>query len=287
MNNGLESEWAVGSSVAGRYRLLEVLGSGGAGTVYRVIDEFLKREVALKVLHGHLTAHQEFGQGLREAQVLVELNHAGIVQVFDVGEFAGRVFLVMELLRGHCLTDEIEEARREGVLMEQEYACDVTIQVARALAHAHSKGIIHLDVKPGNIVILDSLGPVVAKVLDFGICTRLVGGSSSTVSPVCLSERGFRGTLAYCSPEQKVPSEELGPYSDIYSLALVFYEMLSGGELPGGVTPVSEVNQFVAKGIDRALTKALSWRVEKRYAAMDEFIADLSHFSTLRLPSWR
>ena len=93
--------------------------------------------------------------------------------------------------------------------------------------------------------------------------------------------------MKYLSPEQKGQSEELGPLSDVYSLALVLYEMLSGGELPGGVTPVSEVNPFVAKGIDRALAKALSWRVEKRYVSMDEFIADLSHFSSLRLPSWR
>jgi eukaryotic-like serine/threonine-protein kinase len=201
--------------LAGRYRLEEVIGRGGMSTVYRGTDLSLHRVVAVKVALDPLVEESPIylARFTREAQSAAAIGHPGVVTVYDAGADGPTRFIVMEFVPGKSLADILKEERP----LDPERAANIAAQVADALSAAHAAGIIHRDIKPGNIMVEPS-GSV--KVLDFGIA-RAVDGHSLTQTATVL------GTSAYMSPEQAL-GQPVDARSDIYSLGCVLYEMLTG-----------------------------------------------------------
>jgi Protein kinase domain len=210
----------VGEVVMDRFRLLERIGSGGMGTVYRAFDERLQRHVAVKEIAG-----SDAARVAREAQAAARLNHPGIVTLYELGSEEGRALLVSELVEGATLAD----LARCGDLSDREVA-EFGADVCEALAHAHENGVIHRDVKPENVIVrVDDGAGRRAKLMDFGIAS-LAG------SPTLTATGEVVGTLAYMSPEQArgLPA---GEAADVYSLALALYECWAGVNPVAGDTP--------------------------------------------------
>jgi serine/threonine-protein kinase len=206
----------IGRLISGRYRLIGPLGEGGMATIWRALDEQLDREVAVKLLRPQFSADAGFAARFKqEARSAGGLSHPNIVSVYDYGTDGadGEQYIVMELVQGSDLATILRDRRT----LSTDDAVRVAIGVAGALEAAHRKGIVHRDVKPGNILITDT-GDV--KVTDFGIA-RAVAEASMTVTGTTL------GSVHYFSPEQARGDEVTGA-SDVYSLAIVLYEMLSG-----------------------------------------------------------
>ncbi len=203
-----------------RYRLLEEIGEGGMGVVYRARDEHLGRDVALKVLRSVSGADDVARKRFRrEARALSLLSHPSISTVFDFDSYDGIDFLVMELVEGNRLEDRI----RQGPLSEREVA-DVGAQIAEALASAHEQGIIHRDLKPGNVIVTPK-GRV--KLLDFGLALLCPGSIPSTETRSLTDTGQVAGTLAYMSPEQLL-GQEVNERSDLYSLGVLMFEAVTG-----------------------------------------------------------
>ncbi len=263
--------------VDNRYVLSGLLGGGGMGRVFLARDEVLERDVALKVLREQYAEDEEFvGRFEREAKAAASLNHPNIVQVYDRGEAEeGSYYIAMEYIAGGTLKDRI---LKEGP-MDAAEAVRLAMQVADALGVAHASGIVHRDVKPQN-VLLTADGD--AKVADFGI--------ARAASEVSLSDSGLvLGTAKYMSPEQAM-GDPIGPESDLYSLGVVLYEMLTG-EVPFeadsaiGVAmkhvneaprPPREANPEVPEALDAVVMKLLQKKPEDRYPGAAELVADLS-----------
>lgn len=208
-----------------RYELEELVGGGGMADVYKATDRLLQRPVAVKILHEQFQRDQEFIEKFhREAQAAARLSHPNIVNIYDVGVSAGEHYIVMEYVPGTTLKELIQ---KQGHL-EPDEALAITREIAEALAHAHANGLVHCDIKPHNILMLDGAH---AKVADFGIA-RAVTESTMTYSGNVI------GSVHYFSPEQ-AKGTVITPKSDVYSLGVVLYEMLTG-ELPfTGENPVS------------------------------------------------
>ena len=262
--------------VDNRYRLVRPLGSGGMADVFLAHDSILDRDVALKVMSTRYASDDEFVERFkREAQSAAALSHPNIVSIFDRGASEdGTYYIAMEYLSGGTLKDRI---MRRGALPPRTAAA-VTLQIAEALRCAHERGVIHRDIKPHNILITES-GDV--KVTDFGIARA---ASSSTMTRT----GSILGTAHYISPEQAM-GEHVGPASDLYSLGVVLYEMLTG-ELPydadtplgiamkhvnGHLRQPKEVNPAVPAGINAITCRLLAKNPEDRYASDAELIEDL------------
>jgi tRNA A-37 threonylcarbamoyl transferase component Bud32 len=269
----------VGTLLNGRYRLDAQVGSGGMSTVYKAFDTVLERQVAIKLMHRPLaTDSDQLERFRREARAVAQLNHPHIVGVIDAGDDADPThptpFIVFEFVDGETLKDRI---RRNGRLAIPE-AVAYAIEVARALGAAHAQGIVHRDVKPQNVLV-DEEGT--AKVTDFGIA-RTLDQEGLTADGRVL------GTTDYVSPEQALGHHVTGQ-SDLYSLGIVLFEMLTGDvpfrgenqvavamkhvreELPDLQLRRPEVSSALAAVVDRATAKDLP----KRYADDAQFIADL------------
>ena len=255
----------AGTVLADRYRLLDVLGEGGMAVVHRARDELLARDVAVKILRPQYAADDEFVERFRqEARSAASLAHPNIAPVFDSGVDGDRQFMVMQLVDG----PDLERVLAGHGRMPVAEALRIAMAVAEALQAAHDHGLIHRDVKPGNI-LLTSDGSV--RVVDFGI-SRAVSDVRRTTPGLLL------GSMQYCSPEQVV-GEEVGPPSDIYSLGLVLYELLTGvrpfdGSSPAAVAlervrheppPPSTVAQDLPAGIDELVMGALAREPAARY----------------------
>jgi serine/threonine-protein kinase len=266
--------------VDNRYRLSDRLGSGGMAEVYLAHDDVLDRDVALKVLSGRYSDDEEFVERFRrEAQSAAALSHPNIVSIFDRGESEdGTYYIAMEYLSGGTLKDRI---LKRGALPARTAAA-VALQIAEALKVAHGSGVIHRDIKPHNILITDT-GDI--KVTDFGIARA---ASSSTMTRT----GSILGTAHYLSPEQAM-GEPVGPSSDIYSLGVVLYEMLTG-ELPyDAETPIGiamkhvnghlrepiEVDPSIPQGINDITMKMLARAPEDRYPDTEQLIMDLGRAS--------
>jgi eukaryotic-like serine/threonine-protein kinase len=202
----------------GRYSIVEPLGAGGMGIVYRARDEKLEREVAIKMLApGVLTGEDAKRHFRREALALAKLNHPRIAAVYDAGEQDGADFIVMELVAGESMAAKL----RAGALPAKE-ATAIALQVAEALEEAHEQGVIHRDLKPANVMITPKGN---AKVLDFGLAKLLAAGEDNALS--LTDKRGLLGTPLYMSPEQ-AQGMSLDSRTDLWSLGVVYYEFLTG-----------------------------------------------------------
>ncbi len=264
--------------LSGRYRIVRHVARGGMAEVYLGHDELLDRTVAIKVLIPERASDASFVERFRrEAKAAAGLNHHNIVGVHDFGEDDGQYFIVMEYVDGPTLRDII---RGDGP-MDQERAIDIAAAIAAGLAAAHAKGNIHRDVKPANVLIAAATGTV--KVADFGIARAADGAQDGLTMPGAVM-----GTATYLSPEQ-AQGRPVDARSDIYSLGLVLYEMLTGTAPFKGETPVavaykqlheippapSSLNPAVSPALDALVAKALSKDPDQRPSSATEFRAEL------------
>jgi serine/threonine-protein kinase len=212
---------APGRTIGGRYRIVEKIGRGGHGEVYRAQQLPLGRDVALKVLLPEAYVGEGPGRFAREATLVQTLDHPNTVRLYDFGvDDSGFPFMAFELLRGRTLEEEIEK----GPLSPDRVA-RIATQVLKALMDAHARGIVHRDIKPSNVFLVDFAGEKdFVKVLDFGVARRTV---PSSTQPRITSDGEIVGTPAYMAPEQ-VKDEPIGPATDVYSLGLVVAEALTG-----------------------------------------------------------
>jgi hypothetical protein len=219
---GPELEAAVvGALILNRFLIRERLGSGGFGSVYRAWDERLEREVAVKVIE---VGGEPIDRVLREAQAVARLNHPSIVTLYELGEDGHRAYLVSELVDGATLA----ELAREGLLSDRAVA-ELGSDLCDALRHAHSRGVVHRDIKPQNILL--AADDRRAKLMDFGIARVLDGAGITATGDIV-------GTLAYMAPEQ-ADGADAGPAADLYSLALTLYEAWSGENPVARSTPAA------------------------------------------------
>jgi eukaryotic-like serine/threonine-protein kinase len=272
-------ELMIGTLLNGRFRLEERVGSGGMSTVYRAFDETLERWVAIKLLQRDIAGDDDqIERFRREARSVARLNHPHVVTVIDAGEDDGTPYIVFEYIAGETLKDRI---RRLGMELPITDALAYAIEIARALEAAHAELLVHRDVKPQN-VLLDHEGT--AKVTDFGIARSLEGDHGLTLAGRVL------GTTDYVAPEQALGQEVTGQ-SDIYSLGIVLYEMLTGDVPYKADAPVAvamkhvrepmpdvrrarrEVSAVTASIVDRATSK----ETKNRYPTIAAMLDDLEH----------
>ena len=270
-----EGRLPVGMKVANRYTIRGPLGIGGMGAVYRVWDEVLGIELALKMLRPEIAHDQEFLERFRnELLVARQVSHRNVVRIHDIGDHQGLYFMTMDLVEGRSLRQVLQEEGR----LDLDRALPIIRQIASALAEAHRRGVVHRDLKPANILI-DPQGE--AYVTDFGIARSLSGPALTRTGEVL-------GTPDYLSPEQ-ARGEKVDGRSDLYSLGLMLVEMLSGKlPFPGGTLfevlaqrMSAQVPNLVELGIDvppayaAILERCTSPDPEQRYADADELLADL------------
>lgn len=264
-----------GSVIGNRYKIIEKIGNGGMATVYKALDQILNRYVAIKVLREEFTTDEEFIKRFNaEAQSAARLIHPNIVSVYDVGQEYNIYYIVMELIQGKTLKQIIDE---DGYL-SWKWSVNVAIQIASALEMAHKNNIIHRDIKPHNIMITED---GIAKVTDFGIA-KAVSNSTITAFGTTL------GSVHYFSPEHA-----RGGYtdskSDLYSLGVVMYEMVTGRVPFDADTPVSialkhmqeeaidpiKINKNIPFAVNKIIMKAMKKDPNDRYQNATEMIKDL------------
>ena len=267
----------IGKMLDGRYEIIELIGSGGMANVYKAKCHRLNRMVAVKILKSDMAENEEIRRRFRdESRAVAQLSHANIVSVYDVSSSGDTEYIVMELIDGITLKQDME---RRGQ-MDWRESLHFIIQIMRALEHAHSRGIIHRDIKPQNIMVLRD-GSV--KVADFGIAC--LQNNAQTLTQDAL------GSVHYISPEQ-ARGEHIDARSDIYSAGVVLYEMLTGRLPFEGDTAVSvaiqhlssvplapsEIREDVPKGLELICMKAMCADINKRYASATAMLEDLESF---------
>ena len=267
----------IGRLLDNRYEILEIIGTGGMAVVYKARCHRLNRLVAIKILKDEFSRDEEFRRRFHaEGEAVAMLSHPNIVQVFDVSTSESANFIVMELIDGISLKQYME---KKGVLNWKE-TLHFSMQIAKGLEHAHSRGIIHRDIKPHNIMVLKN-GSV--KVMDFGIAR--VMNKSNTLTKEAL------GSVHYISPEQ-AKGGHTDNRSDLYSLSVVMYEMMTGrppydGEsavavaiqhINGGAMMPSSLNPNIPGGLEQIIMKGMSLEIRDRYVSATEMLQDMEEF---------
>jgi TolB-like protein/tetratricopeptide (TPR) repeat protein len=272
-----------GSTFAGRYKIIEELGRGGMGVVYKAEDTKLKRTVALKFLPPELTHIPDVkDRFMREAQAAAALDHPNICTVYELDEAEEKTFISMAYMEGQSLRKKLESGP-----LELDEALRIALQVAQGLQMAHKNGVVHRDIKSANIMVTEDMQ---AKIMDFGLA-RMTGGTLIT------QEGTAMGTIAYMSPEQ-AQGEEVDHRTDIWSLGVVLYEMFGGqlpfvGEQDQAVVysilnrkpkPITDLRSEIPVSIGQVVDKALEKNPDERYQQIDELLDDLKSISAGIMP---
>jgi serine/threonine protein kinase len=276
----------IGTTLS-HYRIIGKLGVGGMGVVYEAEDTRLPRHVALKFLSQELAGDPEASRRLqREADTIALLNHPNICTIHEIDDYQGSRFIVMECVKGVNL--KLHMART--TLSDQE-VIDIARQVAMALQTAHEKGIVHRDIKPGNIMVAPD---GVVKVLDFGLARRFEMDDTSQVTLHGSTIPGRPlGTANYMAPE-RIAQGPVDPRSDLFSLGVVIYEMATGRLPFAGASPFETVTNVLDKNpvpmndlaphrpaaLGSIVKRLLAKKLDQRYASAEDLIADLSRVTT-------
>jgi serine/threonine protein kinase/TolA-binding protein len=269
----------------GQYKIVGEIGRGNMGVVYKAIHPLMKRVVAVKAMSSRLISDPASRMRFyREAEAVAQLSHRNIITLYDMGDQGGEVYLVMEFLDGQDLKTiirDIDEAKRKPLSLEARL--DIFLQICSGLEHAHSKGVIHRDIKPGNIFVNRS-GDV--KILDFGLARLAESDLTGTNETM--------GTPSYMSPEQ-LQSAKVDARSDIYSAGTVFYELLAlkkafdADSLPGiffkiinvDPQPIEKINPLIPQKLSLIVQKAIAKDPDRRYQDMGEMRAEFNDFLPL------
>jgi serine/threonine protein kinase/tetratricopeptide (TPR) repeat protein len=266
----------IGTALGNRYEILQLLGEGGMGAVYKAADLEVDRIVALKVIRPEMATNSEILARFKQELLLSSrVTHRNVIRIYDLGEADGVKFITMELIEGKDLRSILYEKKK----LPPAEAVDVALQVCQALEAAHSVGIIHRDLKPQNIM-KDGAGRVV--VMDFGLA-RTLGGDGMTQSGVMM------GTMEYMSPEQAL-GKDLDQRSDIFALGVILYELLSGGRpfvadsalaslikrTQEAAIPILERNAEIPGALGQIVDKCLELDLSARYQKVAEILDDLS-----------
>jgi serine/threonine protein kinase/tetratricopeptide (TPR) repeat protein len=284
---GYRSTFSPGETVSSRFRIVNFIGRGGMGEVYKAEDSRLHRLVALKFLPDDVAQYPDaLGRFQREAQTASALNHPNICTIHDIGEHSGRAFIAMEFLEGHTLKQTITSGP-----LDVERLLNVSIAISDALDAAHTRGIIHRDIKPENIFITSRGDP---KILDFGLAKLHRSDTAATAEATISETAGLTrhgvtlGTVAYMSPEQ-ARGEPLDARTDLFSFGLVMYEMATGQRAFSGNTSAvifaallketpqrpSQINRAIPLHLEQIITKTLEKDRTERYQHAAEIKADL------------
>ncbi|MGN0690611.1 MAG: Stk1 family PASTA domain-containing Ser/Thr kinase, partial [Oscillospiraceae bacterium] len=268
----------IGKKLDGRYEITELIGIGGMADVYKAIDIIDDRVVAVKILKTEFSNDDEFLRRFRnESKAIAVLSHPNIVKIYDVGFTEKIQFIVMEYIDGITLKEFMEQ---QGILKWKD-AIHFIIQILRALQHAHDRGIVHRDIKPQNIMLFPD-GTI--KVMDFGIA-RFAREEGKTLSDKAI------GSVHYISPEQ-ARGDITDEKSDIYSVGVMLYEMLTGQKPFDADNPVSvalmhmqskaknprEINETIPEGLEDIVIRAMQKDASKRYQSASEMIKDIEEF---------
>ncbi len=269
----------------GKYELLEEIARGGMGVVFKARDTRLKRLVALKmILSGQMATADERERFRHEAEWAGNLDHPNIVRIFEVEEFEGCPYFIMQLVDGDSLAKQIKKKERENAPYQPTVAARLMVTIARAVHYAHTQGFLHCDLKPSNILVDRDGRPLVT---DFGLARRTSGDSSLTISGAIL------GTPSYMAPEQATGSrKELSPGTDVYGLGAILYELLTGRApfragtimetvvdvLERDPVPVRHLRPEVPRELETICLKCLEKAPHDRYASAAALADELERF---------
>jgi len=284
-----EPTW-IGKTIGSRYQVEELIGQGGMSAVYKAIDPNLRRAVAVKIIHPHLSGDQDFVRRFEEeAAAVAQLRQPNIIQVFDFNHDGNTYFIVFEFIPGESLQSYLKRLDDIDRPMPIQEATDIVAKVADALDFAHEQGLIHRDVKPANVMINVRQEPIL---MDFGIA-KIIGGTQHTATGAVL------GTARYMSPEQ-IKGQSIDKRTDIYSLGVMLYEMLSGRppfaadsamtlmmmHIQDPVPDLGQIRPDVPPALSDVIYKALEKERDNRYQTAAEFAQALrnAHLSTPVVP---
>lgn len=270
-------------SCFGRYEKIRTIGKGAMGTVYEVYDPILQRSVALKMLSSKETSAENRARFLQEIQLLGKLDHPNIVQIFDSGSIDENLFFTMEYIEGKTLNAYLANLKKEQRRLTPRQALSMVMSIGEGIQYLHQKSIIHRDLKPQNILIDKKQN---LKLVDFGIAKNLLSRREITTHGAIL------GTLGYIGPDQLNNSAQADGQSDLYSLGVILYEMLTGTLPFQAKEPYnllwqqehllppapSSHNPKISRALDAICLKSIQYDKKKRYATIGEFLEDIQRF---------